>query len=368
MRIYKKAYTLRACELSGGSACGGNTNVSAGGAVGIKESRVALYQSKCDSGNGSTCANLANEFNKAKPELALSLNLKSCELEHSVGCYRASRQFTIGHGTPVDHTQALTLLENTCAQNTTDCYALANAYLRGEIVDTNKDRAAELYHSACWADPSNLNVCGKAVRQEFEILSPDVDDMVPAVLREAVAEARQGCLAEVAASCYDLALIARGLTWTYPLPSKSYDLIVKACSLGEPRACLDGASGKTGEAAKVIFDQACDAGSMSACIEPIVRDRETSAEVRIAQLEVLCDEALAVACAELANMHSGRSILYNMRHPNPDKGLAVKFAQKVCELGAGNGCTLLGQMATHNRYDDRFDTFEKDIQKAVSHF
>ena len=306
----------------------------------------AELDTECAAGNAEQCSALADLLRtEGKPDQAVEVQLKACDLGDIWSCYYAANKLLDGRTVAPDAERALKIMAQNCEDHTLGCGSLIRAYLdRGAV-----DMARPLLHARCHEhygiSYKIASACAQLIESGVDILSPEIEAWVAPELRDHVHQARVGCQDGDASDCRTLAITAQGYS-DAPFFMHSYTaLMQRACDLGHLVSCS--------EITRLVYepnsdhphDQACAAGFPEACTLALTQDRTLEPQVRMDGLQDLCAAGNGSACRYLGlalqRIFDLLIVPEGTWRPRKDYDGALAAYQAGCDLGDGRSCMRL---------------------------
>lgn len=204
----------------------------------VLKARLELEQA-CLSGQADACFQVGQAFeggNEGFPRdasLAATEYARACDLEDARACNSIGCALEYGDGVPRDSARATEAFERSChLGESTGCANVGYMAEHGEGTAKDVPRARALYGDACRA--GEFYGCVHA-----DMLAA-VQNGAPADFPHALAHWERLCqVARSARACeFTSILYLDGVDGGQRDPAKSLSAMARACSLGEPRACL----------------------------------------------------------------------------------------------------------------------------------
>ena len=329
----------------------------------------AQLDAGCAAGSAAQCRELADLLGaKDKPDQAIEVQLKACDLGDSWSCYYAANNLLDGLTVAPDAERALKIMAQNCEDHALGCDFLIRAYLdRGAV-----DMARQLLHAGCHDQYSVSHeiawACTQLIELGADILSPEIEAWVAPDLRDHVQQTRVGCHNGDASACRTLAITAQGYS-DAPLFMHSYTaLMQRACDLGHLGSCS--------EITRVVYepnsahphDRACAAGFPEACTLALTQDRTLEPQVRMDGLQELCAAGNGTACRQrglaLERILDLLIAPQGTWGPRKDYDGALASYQAGCDLGDARSCMWLARLQDPDVLDRDAAHLKKTVQEA----
>ena len=365
-----------------------------GAGLPVDHARAAeLYRKGCDHGDGQACFNLAVKHAEGEGvpldySRAAELYRESCDQARN-GCNNLGVLYAKGQGVPLDRARAAELYRRSCDSGDGDegCYNLAYSHLRGEGASQDRVRAMELFRSAC--DSGSAEGCmvlktpeskqfgcdGGDAESCFDLaLLYDKGEEVDQDHARAAELYEQACDGGDARGCMGLGLAyseGEGVPQDHARAAQFYEI---ACDDGYTAGCYNlGLAYSAGEGVPMdrrraveLYQQACDGGVAGGCTNlgylygqgyGVRKDSAHAAEL----FQRACDGGAAMGCYNLGVQYE------NGDGVPKDQSRATELYHQSCSSDNMSGCTALATNYYHGRGIGQDQSVAKTLfQKACT--
>lgn len=324
-------------------------------------SAIAALDVGCTKGIMVDCFDLASVLRPTEPERAIALDARACRLGGGDRCGMVEYGILVGADRAVHLALLIEEYELQCGGGRAEkCLALANLYR--DVLEAPRDPklARHWLLKACQIhDPEpgvRMDDCRLLADEAFDPLAPEVDEMVLPALRSFVTEARNGCIANDANACHDLATFAQAYPAAPLLYFAAQGLYARACALGATDACAPQMTPSEDVFARPSAAAACASNDARLCAEAVAVDVTQPPQDRLLALQARCAHGNGAACGRVGGLYTGQFLLDDTADswsPQKDMYLATDFHRMGCDLDDGPSCGSLADIIAPRRNPTR---------------